>query len=199
MNWSVCMHCAVHIAVDTQRQPWFKLQQYNSYSDLSAINTLSQLFLSVSTPKQPWLTTYLRSSTGKAVLQSIWLISIQKKSWFTIYKHWQSSFTINSISFNSKTTSIHYLRALAKHFHNRFNQPQLQSNLNSLPTLTQALAKQLHNQFNQYQLQSNLDSLPTSTQSLAKQFHNWFDQHQLQSNLESLPTSTGKAVSQSTQ
>ena len=56
--------------------------------------------------------------------------------------------------------------ALAKHFHNRFNQSQLQKNLIHY---VQALATHLDNHFDWYQLQRNLDSLPTSTSKAVSQ------------------------------
>ena len=105
----------------------------------------------------------LCTSTGKAISQSIRSVSTAKQPRLTTYKHWQSSFTIDSISINSEATTALYPQALAKQFHNQFDQYRLRSNLNSLPTWTQVLGMQFHNQFDQYQLQSNLGSLRTST------------------------------------
>ena len=92
-------------------------------------------------------------------------------------------------------------QALAKQFHNQFDQFQLPSKLDSLRTPTQALAKQFHYQSNHSPisinstqskldslLPSNIDSLRTSTQALAKQLHIRFDQSQLPRPQGSQPT-----------
>ena len=75
---------------------------------------------------------WLCTTSGKAVSQSIPSVSSLKQAWFTTYNHWQRSFTIYSVSLNSKTMLMNYLQALALHIYNQVDHYQLRCNLDSL-------------------------------------------------------------------
>ena len=157
----------MRIAVEVQRQPQFKLQQYNGYLDLSTATAHSQSIRQVSTPIQPPL---------------------------TMYNQWQSTFTIDSISLQSEASSIHYVQPLAKEFHNLFGQSQLQNNVDELPTSTgtarlqscRSLSTPLQPQFTMCKQWHNTFTIDSSSlkceassidyvQAVVKQFHNQSD------------------------
>ena len=74
----------------------------------------------------------LCTTSGKARSQSIPSVYSLKQAGFTMYNHWQRSFTIYSVSHNSETTLMNYLQALALHVYNQADHYQLRCNLDSL-------------------------------------------------------------------
>ena len=140
-------------------------------------------------------------------------VSSLQQPWFTMYAHWHSSFTIDSVSLKSGATSLHYVQAPAQHFYKWFDQSRVWSKLNSLHTSTGTTLSQLiwsvsslnQPQFTTYKHQHNnltIDAISVESaatlihyvHALAKQFHNWFRQYQVWSNLNFLRTITGATL-----
>ena len=194
----------MHIAVEVQRQPRCKLQQYNSYLDLSTATALSQSIRQVSTPMQPAidyvqpLPQHVHNQSDKYQLRCNLIDYVQP-----VAKHLHNRFHQSK----SEATLIHYVQALAKEFHNLFDQSQLRNNLDELPTSTgtkhsftikpitinsaatlihyvQAVAQHFHNRFDQ-PVKCEATSIDY-VQAVAKQFHNQSNQYHL--NLDSLRT-----------
>ena len=126
----------------------------------STCKALSQWCQWLSTPKQPPFTTYLDWRLIDSIVKVLCQCLSPKQPPLTTYKHWQSSFTIDSISINSKQTLIHLDSSTGKAVPQSIwsvstpNQPWV--------TTWKHWQSSYHNWFNQYQLWSNLDSLPTS-------------------------------------
>ena len=108
------------------------------WSNLDSLHTSTSITLSQSIPSFSSLNNVdsLRTRTGKTVLQSTPSVSSLRQPWLTTYKHWHNTYTIDLISLESEATSIHFVQAPAQHFHNRFTQSRVCSNLDSLCTRT---------------------------------------------------------------
>ena len=136
--WSVTTPMQPRFTTYKQWHSTFTIDSITINSDTTLIHyiqAVAQNFYNRFDQSQVWsILGLLCRSTGKGVSPSIWSVTTLQQPWWTTYKHWHSTFTINLTSINSDAMSINYVQALPQHFHNQSNQYQVRCKLDSLLT-----------------------------------------------------------------